>query len=113
MTEIERDLVEGLGGLLDDLKGDAPLPAKYNSRRVALDLEPRDFSASEVKSIRELLQTSQALFAKFLGVSPKTVRAWEQGKSPSDMARRFMDEIRRNPDYWRKRVEESAMVRTR
>lgn len=113
LTEVERDLVEGLGEFLDDLKTEAALSAKYNCRRVALDLEPHCYSAAEVKVVREMLQASQALFAKFLGVSPKTVRAWEQGKAPSDMARRFMDEIRRNPDYWRKRVEESATVRTR
>ena len=42
----------------------------------------------------------------------KSLIAWEQGaKNPSDMACRFMDEIRHNPRYWQERLRESA-VRT-
>jgi len=51
------------------------------------------------------------LFAHFLGVSVKTVRSWEQGKTPSDIASRFMDEIRHNPNYWRQRLKESAKAK--
>jgi hypothetical protein len=36
------------------------------------------------------------------------VQAWESGvNTPSDMACRFMDEIRHNPEYWQKRLSES------
>ena len=42
------------------------------------------------------------LFAAFLGTNPKTVQSWEQGlRTPSPMARRFMDEINRSPAHWR------------
>ncbi len=59
---------------------------------------------------RKVLNVSQVLFARFLGVSPKTVRSWEQNAgSPSPMACRFMDEIRRAPDYWAERLQESAV----
>jgi len=35
------------------------------------------------------------------------VRAWEQGENiPIDIAKRFMDEIRHDPDYWRARLRE-------
>ena len=49
---------------------------------------------------------SQAIFAQFLGVSVKTVSAWERGdKKPSDLACRFMDEIKESPDYWKRRLK--------
>jgi len=112
LNAVERDLVDGMEGFLADLRSEAPLTEKYTCRRVVLDLQPRAYGAKEAKATRLLLKASQALFAQFLGVSVKTVRAWEQGKTPSDMACRFMDEIQRNPDYWRERLRESAKVKT-
>jgi putative transcriptional regulator len=113
LTQIERDLIEGLESLAGDLKGDAPLPDKYTCRRLVLDLRPQTYKPKDVVATRTLLKASQALFAQFLGVSPKTVRSWEQGKTPSDMACRFMDEIRRDPDYWVKRLHQAAKVKKR
>ena len=106
LSKVERDLVEGMEGFLHDLKTGAPLTEKYTCRRVVLDLKPHSYNSKQIKSVRMLLNASQALFAQFLGVSPKTVRAWENGKVPSDMACRFMDEIQRNPEYWRERLQE-------
>lgn len=113
LNSIERDLIEGLEGFAADLKGDAPLPDKYTCRRLVLDLEPQVYGPKEVLATRKQLLVSQALFAQFLGVSPKTVRAWEQGKVPSDMACRFMDEIQRDPEYWRARLKRAAKVKTK
>jgi putative transcriptional regulator len=110
-NSVERDLICALEEFAGDLKGDAPLPDKYTCRRMVLVLEPRAYGSKQVRATRNLLRLSQALFAHFLGVSPKTVRSWEQGKTPSDMACRFMDEIQRNPAYWRKRIRESARVK--
>ena len=112
LSSVERDLVEGLEGFAAHLKSGAPIEKKYTVRRVVLDLHPKSYTPTQVKSTRQLLQASQVLFAQFLGVSVKTVRAWEQGKSPSDMACRFMDEIQRDPAHWRKRLKESMRVKT-
>ncbi|HEX4146205.1 MAG TPA: hypothetical protein VHY91_22075 [Pirellulales bacterium] len=111
-SSIERDLIEGLEDFTAHLKSDAPIEMKYTVRRVALDIHPKPYTPTRVKSTRQLLRASQVLFGQFLGVSVKTVRAWEQGKSPSVMACRFMDEIQRNPDYWRMRLKESLRVKT-
>ncbi len=112
LSELERDLVEGLEGFLDDLKAGEVVPAKYTCRQVVLDLEPKSLSPEAVKATRQMLQVSQVLFAKFLGVSPQTVRSWEQGKSePSDIASRFMDEIQRNPQYYRQRFVDAIRLR--
>ena len=104
LNNIERELIEGLEGFVKDLKEDAPIAEKYTCRRMVLDLQPVPYSRKQVLATRKLLRVNQVLFAQFLGVSPKTVRAWEQGRSePKDIACRFMDEIQRNPDYYRER----------
>ena len=64
-------------------------------------------NAKQVIAIRNTLAVSQTTFAALLGVSTNTVRAWEQGiNPPSGMAVRFLDEVRRNPEYWKTRVLE-------
>ena len=61
-------------------------------------------TSKEVVAARESLGVSQTVFAKILGASPQSVRAWEQGtKPPSGVARRLIGEIRTSPDYWRSR----------
>jgi DNA-binding transcriptional regulator YiaG len=107
LNSVERDLVEGLEEFVHDLKNGAPIEKKYTCRGVVLDIELKTRKAKDVKSTRKLLNASQAIFAQFLGVSVKAVRKWEGGQAPSEMASRFMDEIRRNPEYWRKRLRES------
>jgi DNA-binding transcriptional regulator YiaG len=63
------------------------------------------YTRETVQATRLLLRASQARFASLLGVAPRTVRAWEQGtSSPSEMASRFLDEIRYDPAYWRGRL---------
>src|SRR4051794_2128899 len=41
---------------------------------------PRPYRPVDVKRVRGLLGTSQAVLASFLGVNVNTVRSWEQGK---------------------------------
>ncbi len=111
LNSVERDLVDGLGEFLTDLKGSSDLAEKYTCRQVTLDLEPHSYTAEDVKATRSLLRVSQSLFARFLGVSPKTVSAWERGSVPANIASRFMDEIQRNPEYYRQRLQESTTLR--
>jgi putative transcriptional regulator len=106
-NDVERDLLDGFQNLIESLRSGAPL----TSRRIALDLAPHAYTARRVKATRRLLRVSQSLFARFLGVSAKTVRAWERGQAPSVIACRFMDEIRHNPTYWRKRLSECASAK--
>ena len=64
--------------------------------------------------MRKAIAASQVVFAKLLGVSPNTIRSWEQGvNDPSHMARRFLDEIRFNPEYWKQRLRDSAKFKKR
>ena len=85
---------------------------QINFKIADLDLEPGKYDGKKVKATRKLLGASQSVFAQFLGVSVRSVRAWEAGrKGPLDSVARFMDEIRHNPEYMRQRLRESVSIR--
>jgi putative transcriptional regulator len=95
------------------LQSGATISDHFTCRKVVVNLQPTPYGPKLVKKTRRLLGASQAVFARFLGVSIQTVRAWEQGENtPSDMARRFMDEIRHNPTYWLERLTQTAVAKT-
>ncbi len=101
------EIIEALTELRDALRSGEPIETRFTVRTVELNLEPRDNSPGDVRNVRTLLNVSQALFARILGVSVKTVRAWEQGVRPvNSMASRFMDEIAATPQHWRDRIDE-------
>ena len=57
-----------------------------------------DFEAKEIKSIRTELGMTQVLFAGLMGVSPKTVEAWEAGRNmPDGPARRILSMLKKDP----------------
>jgi DNA-binding transcriptional regulator YiaG len=79
----------------------------YRVRRTSFDRPT--LTPADVAAIRASVGVSQTVFAALLGVSANTVRAWEQGVNPpSGMAVRFLAEVRRNPGYWKARVEEAG-----
>jgi putative transcriptional regulator len=106
-------ITEGLRDFLDALRSNpGSIPARFNRREVVLDLTPTPHDAELVKRTRKLLGASQVVFAAFLGVSVKTVRAWEGSKDvPCATACRLMDAIRHDPEYWRSTLSRLA-VRT-
>lgn len=58
------------------------------------------FTAAEIKEIRQSTGMTQTLFAKYMGVSVKTVEAWESGKNhPAGSARRLLALTRENPQF--------------
>ena len=106
-------VAEPIVGRLTDftkaLESGAAVSEKFTVRTIRLNLQPTVYDTESVRKTRELLNLSQPLFAKFLGVSVQTVRAWEQGDNvPSDMACRFLDEINRDPGYWQRRLRVAA-----
>lgn len=59
-------------------------------RKVTLSPVPV-YDANKIKKIRESLNLSQMIFAEALGVSVKTVEAWESGRNkPQGPASRFL-----------------------
>jgi putative transcriptional regulator len=63
----------------------------------ALCLHPlHDYSAADVKRVRESTKASQAAFAAVLNVGTTTVCAWEQGtRAPSGPAVKLLDLVER------------------
>ena len=107
---VENDILEALAEFTGALEKGEVLQ-RLTCRQVKLNLEPSPYSPQLVKGTRKVLGVSQPLFARFLGVSAKTVRSWEQGiNTPSPMARRFMDEIRQTPSHWADRLREVAVT---
>lgn len=105
---VEDEILEALDGFTHALEKGAKL-AKYTRRQIKLDFVPTRYDKALVRETRNTLRVSQPLFASLLGVSPHTVRSWEQGiNSPLPIACRFMDEIRRDPLYWIRRLQEMA-----
>lgn len=72
---------------------------KIKARTKTMSVEPiPDFGATEIKSIRNSLGMTQALFAGFMGVSTKTVEAWEAGRNmPEGPARRILAMVKIDP----------------
>ncbi len=103
-TSFGESIIQGLTELTETLERGEAISERYTCKRVMLDLDPTAYDGELVRKTRAILGASQAVFAKFLGVSVRTVQSWEQDKTvPRDMACRFMDEIRRDPKYWRAR----------
>ena len=70
------DLKTGLNQAIDYEKG------LGKAKVTVLSIQPvESFSAEEVKSIRLSTGLTRALFAMYMGVSSKTLEAWESGKS--------------------------------
>jgi putative transcriptional regulator len=56
-------------------------------------------SSAEIARLRKRLNYSQAIFARVLGVSTKTVQAWEQGaRVPSDAALKLLTIAKKHPE---------------
>ncbi len=109
---VAKRITSRLSEFVNALQDDAPISDRFTCKTVILDLKPVAYTPKMVLTTRQLLGASQAIFAQFLGVSPNTIRSWEQGtKIPKDIACRFLDEIQRNPDFWRDRLRESVRVK--
>lgn len=58
------------------------------------------FTASEIKDIRKNTGMTQVLFARYLGVSLKTVEAWESGRNqPNGTACRMLSITKNDPQF--------------
>lgn len=72
---------------------------KVKARTNTMSILPiPDFEAAEIKNIRNELGMTQVLFAGFMGVSTKTVEAWEAGRNmPDGPARRILSMLKSDP----------------
>jgi putative transcriptional regulator len=111
-ASVGKRVVDRLQEFAEALENKEVVSERFTCRRFTLELQPTTYSPELVKGTRDLLNASQAVFAMFLGVSRGTVRRWELGTNePSDMACRFMDEIRSNPELFRERLRAAVCKR--
>lgn len=73
---------------------------KIDARKTKITVKQvESFSSEDIKQIRKQVGLSQILFASSLGVSKKTVEAWERGRNtPAGPSRRLLQLIRDNPE---------------
>ena len=108
-TSVGQRMVGRLKRFAEVLETTDSIPERFTCRTIKLNLEPKPYDPGRVREARETLRASQAIFSQFLGVSTAAVRDWEQGvKPPRGSACRIMDEILRDPEYWRLRLKELA-----
>lgn len=84
---VYESIVQGLNEALKYEKGN--LKAKVTVCSTATPIP--EFESEEIKNIRTSLNMTQQMFADIIGVSKKTVEAWESGtNTPSGVARRML-----------------------
>lgn len=89
------EIKAGLNEAIEYEKGNL----KANSRTLTI-IPIEEFTASEIKDIRKNTGMTQALFAKYLGVSLKTVEAWEAGRNqPNGTACRMLSITKKDPQF--------------
>lgn len=87
-TKVTSSILKGLNQALAHSKGDISFVA--NAKTVSISPLP-NYGKKEIKNIRSKLHLSQNLFAKAVGVSKKTVEAWESGRNiPQGSAQRIL-----------------------
>ena len=94
MSRVSESIIRGLQEAIEDAEG------KRELRTHTYTIAPvREYDAHEVKAIRNGLGMSQSFFAIFMGVSKKTVEAWESGRNmPDGPARRILSMVQADPE---------------
>ncbi len=93
MIDVYNSIMSGLNEALEDARA----KEKKLKRRVVAIIPVKKYTADEIKKIRSTTGMSQKYFASYLGVSTKTVEAWEKGtNTPSGTASRILNMMEMN-----------------
>lgn len=92
--------------IFDDIKLGVEQAIEYEkgnlkAKKTTLTITPVEvFTAQDIKNIRNQTGLTQVLFAKFMGVSVKTVESWEAGRNhPEGAACRLLTLTRNDPMF--------------
>ena len=95
-TKLGLEIEEGLKEIIE-IQEKRKL-ARLNKNSVAI-LPMTNFKPEDIKSIRQKFEMSASVFAKMLGVSSKTVEAWESGlRKPTGAYSRLLQIIIHDPE---------------
>ena len=90
---VYESIMQGLNEAVEFEKGNL----KANTSKLTVAPIP-DIQAAEIRNIRLSLEMTQVIFAAVIGVSAKTVEAWEGGRSkPSGTAKRMLAMLKSDP----------------
>lgn len=90
MSDVYNSIMAGLNEAVEDARS----KKKTLKRRAVTVIPVKKYRPDEVKKIRNTVGMSQKIFASYLGVSDKTVEAWESGTNhPSGAASRLLNMI--------------------
>ena len=96
-NKVRKPLFERLKTGLDE--GIAFAKGTMTLKTVDVPEEPPEIDGTTLASLRQQSAMSQAVFAKLLNVSAKTVQSWEQGvRQPSDASRRLIQIFSEHPE---------------
>ena len=94
MSEAFNKIMKGL----EEVKANKEGKILLKTTKVVVEPVPK-WEAQTVRALRQELKASQAIFGVVLGVSKKTVEAWEAGKNvPNGSASRLMEVINNEKD---------------
>ena len=87
-------IIKGLNEAVKISKGEM----KGRKQKVSI-IPVADFTSEDIKVLRHKLHLSQLAFAQLIGVSKKTIEAWEKGTNkPNGPARRILGMLNDDPD---------------
>src|ERR1700722_14889963 len=90
MSSFSEKIKKGLEEILEYKEGKTTLRTKL----IELPEPPLEYSADDIKKIREKRKYSQGVFAIILNVSTRTVQSWESGvRVPNHSALRLLEII--------------------
>lgn len=93
MSNIYESIITGLTEAIEDAKS----TEKVLKRNTITIVPIKEYQAADIQKIRKSTGLSQRLFAGYLGVSKKTVEAWEAGTNqPSGAASRLLNMMEMN-----------------
>ena len=96
-SRVRKPLFERLKQGLEE--GIAHAQGELTLRTVELPLAPPEIDAKTLAALRDRASMSQAIFAKVLNVSAKTLQSWEQGiRRRSDASRRLIQVFTEAPE---------------
>ena len=92
--------------IFDDIKLGVEQAIEYEkgnlkAKKTTLTITPVEvFTAQDIKDIRNQTGLTQVLFARFMGVSVKTVESWEAGRNhPEGAACRLLTLTKNDPMF--------------
>jgi len=99
MSSVFESIKQGLNEAIEYERGNLP-----GVRVTKITIAPiHNYTASEIKAIRAQQNMTQRLFAEAMGVSVKTVEAWEAGTNrPSGIANRMFDFLKKDHSLFEK-----------